>query len=48
MKKWMYIIFPGSMLALFLVFYFSAEKKSAERERVHKEQAAKMAAEKKS
>lgn len=26
MKKWMYVIFPGSMLALFLVFFLSHEK----------------------
>lgn len=32
MKKWMYLIFPGAMLGLFLVFYFSHQKESEVRE----------------
>lgn len=35
MKKWMYVISVGSMLAIFLVFYLSETKKHAERERQH-------------
>jgi hypothetical protein len=34
MKKWMYLIFPGVMLALFLVFYLSHKKAMDEKERV--------------
>lgn len=33
MKKWMYVIFPGIMLALFLVVYTSHVKEAEERER---------------
>jgi hypothetical protein len=33
MKKWMYVIFPGIMLALFLVVYTSHVKDAEERER---------------
>ena len=33
MKKWMYVISVGSMLAIFLVFYLSETKKHEERER---------------
>jgi hypothetical protein len=32
MKKWMYLVFPGAMLGLFLVFFFSHEKEATERE----------------
>ena len=32
MKKWMYLIFPGAMLGLFLVFYFSHQKETEARE----------------
>jgi hypothetical protein len=32
MKKWMYLVFPGVMLALFLVFYFSHKKEADEKE----------------
>jgi hypothetical protein len=32
MKKWMYVIFPGSLLALFLVFFLSHKKDMEERE----------------
>jgi hypothetical protein len=41
MKKWMYLIFPGAMLALFLVFYVSHMKTAEENERVRTEVAAK-------
>src|SRR6266498_1967331 len=34
MKKWMYLIFPGIMLAGFLVFYLSHKKAAEENERV--------------
>lgn len=48
MKKWMYVIFPGIMLALFLVVYSSAKKAAEDRERVRLEKiAAKLDAEKK-
>ena len=29
MKKWMYIVFPGAMLGVFLFFYFSDAKQAA-------------------
>lgn len=32
MKKWMYIVFPGIMLALFLVVYTTHKKEAEERE----------------
>lgn len=35
MKKWMYLIFPGIMLAGFLVFYLSHKKEAEEKERAH-------------
>ena len=35
MKKWMYVISVGSMLAIFIVFYLSATKKHEEKERQH-------------
>jgi hypothetical protein len=41
MKKWMYLIFPGVMLAGFLVFYMSHKKTAEEKERAHKIQVAK-------
>jgi membrane protein involved in colicin uptake len=41
MKKWMYIIFPGAMLAGFLVIYFSHKEKAEAKERAHIEQVAK-------
>lgn len=41
MKKWMYIIFPGIGLGLFLILYFSEVKKMEEKERAHAEQVAK-------
>ena len=46
MKKWLYVISVGSMLAIFLVFYLSATKQHEERERQRAAQvAAKKAAE---
>jgi preprotein translocase subunit SecF len=41
MKKWMYLIFPGAFLGLFLIFFFSHKKESDEKERVRLEVAAK-------
>jgi type IV secretory pathway VirB10-like protein len=35
MKKWMYLVFPGVMLAVFLVFYLSSKKKWEEQEAAH-------------
>lgn len=32
MKKWMYLIFPGIMLAAFLVFYMSHKKEAEQKE----------------
>jgi len=50
MKKWMYVISVGSMLAIFLVFYFSATKAHEEKEKqriaMQKEAEAKKNAEK--
>lgn len=40
MKKWMYLIFPGIMLAGFLVFYLSHKKEAEEKERAAIAQAA--------
>jgi len=40
MKKWIYLIVPCVLLGLFLVFYFSHEKESQERERMHLAKAA--------
>ncbi len=34
MKKWMYLVFPGTMLAIFLVFFLSHTKEAEEREKV--------------
>ena len=34
MKKWMYLIFPGTMLGLFLVFFLSHTKEAEAREQV--------------
>ncbi|MEO5959968.1 MAG: hypothetical protein ABIZ49_07030 [Opitutaceae bacterium] len=48
MKKWMYLIFPGAMLGLFLVFYFSNRKEAEEKEHLRAVQLAeKQSAEKK-
>ncbi len=35
MKKWMYLIFPSLLLAVFLSFYFMDAKRVAERDRLH-------------
>jgi len=35
MKKWMYLIFPGVLLGVFLAFYFMDAKRVAERDRLH-------------
>jgi len=40
MKKWMYVISVGSMLAVFLVFYFSETKRIELLEKQHAEEAA--------
>ena len=45
MKKWMYLIFPGVMLAGFLVIYFSHKTKAEEKERQHIADVAKKKAE---
>jgi hypothetical protein len=45
MKKWMYLIFPGVMLAGFLVFYISHKEAAEIKERAHVEQVAKKKAE---
>jgi uncharacterized protein involved in exopolysaccharide biosynthesis len=47
MKKWMYLIFPGVMLGLFLIFYVSHMKTSEQNEAARKEVAAKKTAEEK-
>lgn len=41
MKKWMYLIFPGIGLGLFLILYFAEVKKMEEKERATAEQVAK-------
>jgi hypothetical protein len=40
MKKWMYVIFPGLMLAGFLVIYTTHKKAADERERVREQKIA--------
>jgi hypothetical protein len=45
MKKWMYLIFPGIMLAGFLVFYMSHKKAAEEKEQAHLVRVAKEKAE---
>jgi hypothetical protein len=47
MKKWMYLIFPGVMLGLFLVFYFSHTKEMEAKEVKNKQVAADKAAKEK-
>jgi hypothetical protein len=37
MKKWMYLIFPGAMLGLFLVFFLSHQKESDARDKARAE-----------
>jgi hypothetical protein len=41
MKKWMYLIFPGAFLGLFLIFFFAHKKESDAKEAVRLEVAAK-------
>ena len=36
MKKWIYLVVPGTLLALFLVFYFSHQKEAHAREEARK------------
>ena len=36
MKKWMYLIFPGVMLGIFLVFYFAHQKEAKKGEEARK------------
>ena len=45
MKKWMYLIFPGVLLAGFLVIYFSHKEKAEAKERAHVAEVAKKKAE---
>lgn len=45
MKKWMYLIFPGAMLGLFLVFFLSHTKEAEAREQTRLEALAKKVAE---
>lgn len=45
MKKWMYLIFPGAMLGLFLVFFLSHQKEAEVREKARAEAVAKKNAE---
>ena len=44
MKKWMYLIFPGLMLGLFLFFYLAASKETELKEKQHIAAAAKLKA----
>ena len=48
MKKWIYLIIPGVMTVVFLLFYFSHEKEAREREKARTELVAKRNAEEKS
>lgn len=45
MKKWMYVLAPGAMLAVFLFFYFASRTESLAREKAHKEEVAREKAE---
>jgi len=47
MKKWIYLIIPGVLLGLFLIFYFSHQKESEAREITRMEIAAKKIADEK-
>lgn len=47
MKKWMYLIFPSTMLGIFLVFFLSHQKDSDAREKARAESVAKKEAEEK-
>lgn len=37
MKKWMYLVFPGAMLGIFLIFFLTHSKEIEEREKVRLE-----------
>jgi hypothetical protein len=37
MKKWMYLIFPGALLAIFLVFYLGHQKEAEKNEAIRKD-----------
>jgi sRNA-binding protein len=41
MKKWMYVLAPGTMLAVFLFFYFESKAETDAREKAHQEEVAK-------
>lgn len=43
MKKWMYVIFPGLGLLVFILFYISFSKEQAAAEQVREQQAAEVA-----
>jgi colicin import membrane protein len=45
MKKWMYLIFPSAMLALFLTFYLTNRKDAVAKEHARAEQKARIDAE---
>jgi hypothetical protein len=45
MKKWMYVLAPGAMLAVFLFFYFASRAETAQREKAHQEEVARAKAE---
>lgn len=45
MKKWMYVIFPGSGLAIFLVFFLSHTKEMEQREAVRQAEVTRQLAE---
>ena len=47
MKKWMYLIFPGVMLGIFLVFFLSHQKESDARDKARAEIVAKKEADEK-
>jgi hypothetical protein len=44
MKKWLYVIAPGAMLAVFLFFYMSSRAETKAREQAHNEEVAKQKA----
>ena len=50
MKKWMYVLGPGIMLAVFMFFYLASKEETEARlkaEKAHKEEVAKEAEQKK-
>ncbi len=40
MKKWLYVLAPAAMLAVFLFFYFESKAETEAKERAHQEQVA--------